>query len=119
MSSQLADRVRSVVVLLLAAGACKDGPTELEFGPPARVEVTAGGTFSGVVGTRLETPLAVRVVDAQGRAVGGAIVRFGIVEGPGSVDPQSAVTGRTGHAARIAPAPRAGIAFLMSRDLMR
>jgi hypothetical protein len=95
---QFGARARSTLAVLLGIAACKDGPTEPQSGPPARIEVTAGGTFSGSVGTLLTTPLAVRIVDAQGRAVSGAIVRFTMVEGTGSVSPKAVTSGRTGQA---------------------
>jgi hypothetical protein len=97
--AQLGARACSTLALLLSIAACNDGPTELASGPPAHLEVTSGGSFSGSVGTVLETPLAVRVVDKEGRAVNGAVVRFFLVQGPGSLNPQSAVTDRTGAAA--------------------
>jgi hypothetical protein len=101
-------RARSALVLLLAL-ACKDG-TAPPSGPPARIEVTSGASFSGSVGTLLGTPLAVRVVDKDGRVVSGVIVRFTIVEGPGSVSPQSVTSGRRGEAqTRLTIGPTAGI----------
>jgi hypothetical protein len=89
---------RSTLVLLLGLAACKDAPTEPPAGPPARIEVTAGASFSGLVGTLLASPLAVRVVDKDGRAVRGAVVKFSLIQGAGSLSPQSAATGRTGEA---------------------
>ncbi|MDQ3950350.1 MAG: Ig-like domain-containing protein, partial [Gemmatimonadota bacterium] len=96
--ANLGARARSSLALLLGVAGCGDGPTVPRSGPPARIEVTSGANFSGSVGTVLETPLAVRVVDQQGRAVSGAFVRFSIIEGPGLLSPQSAVTGPTGAA---------------------
>jgi hypothetical protein len=101
-------RALSTVVALLAAAACSDG-TAPQAGPPARIEVTSGATFSGTVATALATPLAVRVVDAQGRGVRGAIVRFSLLRGGGSLEPLSATTGSRGEAATtLAFGPTAG-----------
>jgi hypothetical protein len=93
----LGARARSTFVLLLGVAAC-EAPTESASGPPARIEVISSASFRGSVGTSVKPPLAVRVVDEQGRPVKGAVVRFSIVEGPGSLKPQSAVTGRVGIA---------------------
>jgi hypothetical protein len=89
---------RSTLVLPLALGACERSTEPPPSGPPARIEVTSGATFAGAVGTLLTTPLAVRVVDDNGRAVHGAVVTFSIVEGPGSLSPQAAATGPAGTA---------------------
>ena len=91
-------RALYTVVALLAAAACSDG-TAPQAGPPARIEVTSGATFAGTVATALATPLAVRVVDEQGRVVHGAVVRFSLLRGGGSLEPLSATTGSRGEAA--------------------
>jgi hypothetical protein len=92
-------RSRSTLVsLLLGLVACEQGAEPVPAGPPARIEVTEGATFAGSVGTVLATPLGVRVLAEDGRPVPGAVVRFSIAEGPGSVSPQSAATGRAGTA---------------------
>jgi hypothetical protein len=98
MMVQSGVRARSISVLLLGLAACKDGTSPPQAGPPSRIEVVSGASFSGSVGTLVMAPLAVRVVDEQGRAVSGAVVRFAIVEGSGSVTPQSVATGRWGQA---------------------
>ena len=91
-------RALPTVVALLAAAACSDG-TAPQAGPPARIEVTSGATFAGTVATPLATPLAIRVVDEQGRAVQGAVVRFSLLIGGGSLEPLSATSGSRGEAA--------------------
>src|SRR5918999_566560 len=102
-------RARSALVLLVGLTACGDGTSPLPSGPPARLEVTSGGTFRGPVGTVLATPLGVQVLDDQRRAVSGVVVRFAIVEGAGSVSPQSVTTGRRGDAqTRLTLGPAAG-----------
>ena len=74
----------SAVIVSLVLVGCKDssGPN---FGPPAALTVLSGATGDGAAGAVLATPLSVKVADAQGRAVGGAIVSFSIKGGGGSL----------------------------------
>lgn len=100
---------RPTLVVVLALVACSDGPTEPPAGPPTRLEVTSGAAFSGAVGTLLAAPLTVRVLDAQGRAVRGADVSFSLIQGGGSLSPETASTDRTGEArTRLTFGPVAG-----------
>jgi hypothetical protein len=96
--AEIGARASLAIVLLLGIAACKDGTSPPPAGPPARIEVTSGATFTGLVGTRLETPLAVRVTDDQGRSVKGVVVNFALVQGAGSVSPRAVTTGSRGTA---------------------
>src|SRR5918999_257456 len=105
---RLARPTRSMVVLLLGLAACRDG-TAPERGQPARLLIVSGASFAGPVATVLEMPLAVRVVDQRGRAVMGAVVKFALPRGGGSLNPLSAVTGLSGRAqTRLTFGPTAG-----------
>lgn len=55
------------------------------FGAPARLDVVSGEGQLGVVGTQLDQPLVVRVVDGAGRPVVGHSVSFHVTAGSGSV----------------------------------
>jgi hypothetical protein len=71
--------------------------------------VTSGATFSGTVATTHATPLGVRVLDAEDRPVPGVLVRFMLLRGSGSLDPQSAMTNANGEASsRLLFGPIAG-----------
>lgn len=70
-----------------------DGP-----GEPATVEILDGQGQNGVVGKELPQALSVRVVDAEGRAVPGAIITFRVVQGGGSVFAESVVSNSEGIA---------------------
>ncbi|MDB4884162.1 MAG: Peptidase hyicolysin [Gemmatimonadetes bacterium] len=83
--------------LLLVAAACSDssGP---KIGPPASVVVTSAPTTTGAVKGSLGT-FAVKVSDASGQAVSGAVVNFSANGGGGIVlTPTSMATDATGIA---------------------
>ncbi|MDH4044234.1 MAG: Ig-like domain-containing protein [Gemmatimonadota bacterium] len=54
-------------------------------GPPAALVAINPGPFTGPVGELLAEPLSVRVTDAAGRGVPGAVVRFTVTAGNGYV----------------------------------
>lgn len=85
--------------LLAAAVACNDNSTD----PPVAtaVNATSAVTITGVAGETLSQPLTVRVVDSQGRAVGGTTVTFAVVEGAGTVTPASVQSSSTGDASTV------------------
>jgi hypothetical protein len=88
----------SAASLVLVAAACGSDSSAPKVGPPARVEVitspTASGAVKGSVGT-----LAVKVSDAGGQGVTGAVVTFSAAGGGGIVfTPTSATTDATGTA---------------------
>jgi hypothetical protein len=56
-------------------------------GPPAELVRLAGNNQVGTVGQSLPRPIQVRVVDSDGRGVGGVGVEFAVTEGGGSVAP--------------------------------
>jgi hypothetical protein len=88
----------SLVLLALVLGACGDssGP---RVGPPTGITpVTGTNQQSGPAGAALATPIAVRVVNAQGGSAAGAAVTFTVLDGNGSVSPVEALTGSDGTA---------------------
>ena len=66
------------VVLFLSC----DSPTEPdETHIPASLDIVAGNSQEGVVGTELANPLVVRVEDASGNPVAGQLVNFRVTAG--------------------------------------
>ncbi|MEO6526551.1 MAG: hypothetical protein ABIP93_08000, partial [Gemmatimonadaceae bacterium] len=87
----------TATLLLLVASACSDssGP---KIGPPARVEVSASPTAVGVVKNTIGT-FSVKVSDAGGQGVSGAIVSFSANGGGGiALTPTSATSDASGIA---------------------
>ena len=79
---------RSLRVSLLATALAGSGSTLVR---------ESGDNQSGAVGTALDQPLVVRVVDPLGNPVSGQTVSWSVVGG-GSIDPASSVTGTDGIA---------------------
>lgn len=65
-------------------------------GPPESFEVTAGDDQVAVRGSMLTDPISVRVLDAFGNGVPGAVVDIEVVTGGGVVTPTQAVTDLSG-----------------------
>lgn len=86
----------SLILAALTAAACIDS-TGPEHHQPAKLEIVYGQGQTGTVGSRLETLVAVRVVDGRGRPVAGEPVTF-VVTGGGSVSPATGLTNRHGVA---------------------
>jgi hypothetical protein len=84
--------------LLVGLAACGDGTGPPRAGPPSRIEVASGSAFAGSVGTQLVRSLAARVTDDRDRPVSGAVVKFALVKGGGSLAPQSVATDADGRA---------------------
>jgi hypothetical protein len=70
-------RVGLVAVLL----SCSGTEPEPKSGPPASLQVLAGGEQEGVVGEELPQAVVVRMTDAQGEAVSGLLVNFVVTKG--------------------------------------
>ncbi|MFL5381810.1 MAG: Ig-like domain-containing protein [Longimicrobiaceae bacterium] len=87
----------SLTLAAIAAAACADsaGP---ELRQPAKLEIVYGQGQTGTVGSRLETLVSVRVVDARGWPVAGQPVSFAVTAGGGSVSPATDLTNRHGVA---------------------
>ncbi|HET7229618.1 MAG TPA: hypothetical protein VFJ16_06420 [Longimicrobium sp.] len=84
---------------VLALAACNgDGTGSDRPGPPASLTITAGASQTAVAGTPLADSVAVKVVDAKGRAVPGATVQFQVTSGGGSVSPAQVATDTSGTA---------------------
>lgn len=79
-----------------------DGLDPVEFtatgipGPPAQIQRVSGSAQAGLPGTRLASPLRVRVRDSRGNVTPGATVQFRAQQG--SVSAPTAVTGPDGIA---------------------
>jgi hypothetical protein len=105
-------RVGLVAVLL----SCSGTEPQPESGPPASLEVLAGGEQEGVVGEELPDAVVVRVTDAQGEAVSGLLLNFVVTKGGGSVFAGSAQTNTSGEAReRWTLGPAAGEQILEAR----
>jgi hypothetical protein len=105
-------RVGLVAVLL----SCSGTEPEPKSGPPASLQVLAGGEQEGVVGEELPQAVVVRVTDAQGEAVSGLLVNFVVTKGGGSVFAGSAQTTAAGEAReRWTLGPTAGEQILEAR----
>ena len=98
---------RTTVALLgvLAALGCSEAAT----GPrsvPIGLQVVGDSAQAGVVGAPLDSALTVFVYDKYGQAVPGALVRFSVAAGQGSVDPRTRTTGPDGLARSTWRLPR-------------
>lgn len=91
------NRWTQALATLLLVSACggTEGPT---IGPPATLEVLAGGGQVIPVGSATNTAPRVRVRDAAGVLLQGIAVRFTVETGGGSVAPERVVTGADGTA---------------------
>ena len=100
---------RGSVALVVAAlvGSCGDGPVDpVSVGGPHGLVVVSGGDQKGLAQEVLPRPVAVRVLDDQGRGVAGARVDFRVVAGGGealSTIGLTDATGRTSTFWRLGP----------------
>ncbi len=85
------------IVVALAATGC-GGDSSNQPGPPASLDVVAGGGQSAVVTNFLPVAPSVRVRDANGNALSGIVVRFSVQSGGGTVTGDSALTDANGVA---------------------
>lgn len=99
--------LRVVVVVLLSCtllltgtscGGEATAPTPSDRSVPADFEVVSGDGQAGEVGSALEAPLIVRVVDANGSPVSGVLVTWEITAGAGAISPASGRTDAQGRA---------------------
>src|SRR5439155_6085485 len=88
----------SCALPLLAASACGGGSTSPEQTGPAKIDAVSAATLTGVVGSTIATPLAVRVTNQKGAPVSAAAVTFSVTTGNGTVNPTSALTDAAGEA---------------------
>ena len=90
---------RRLVLLAVMAAACGEADTAAptETGP-ASIVVLAGADQRGVPARPPAETIAVRVLDAEGRPVGGSTVTFQPEPGHGSTDPASTVADAGGEA---------------------
>jgi len=65
---------------------------------PTVIQMREGNDQSGVVGSTLDDPFVVEVLDSRGRAVGGKVVAWNVVLGGGTMSPTSSVTNALGEA---------------------
>jgi len=90
-------RSTGALATLLMVSACggTEGP---KIGPPATLEVLAGGGQVTPVGSTTGTAPRVRVRDAAGVLLEGIAIRFTVEAGGGAVTPERVVTGADGTA---------------------
>ena len=101
----LTPRTTGALLGVLAALGCSEAAT----GPrsvPVGLQVVGDSAQAGVVGTPLDSALTVFVYDKYGQAVPGALVRFSVAAGQGSVDPRTRTTGPDGLARSTWRLPR-------------
>ncbi len=97
--------------LLFAVLSCGDSPTGSGAPDPSggttetrdgeKLVLAGGGTQLGVVGTRLSSPVVVRVLDARDQPVADVAVGFAVATGGGSVSPGQVRTDRDGRAEAV------------------
>lgn len=92
---------RRALLLIVCASACAEGPSEPAFGPPTELVVVSGDRQSATVAAALATPIVLRVVDAQGRAVPGATITPSPVTGSGTASQATLVTDAAGEASFV------------------
>jgi hypothetical protein len=90
-------RAGATALLVLTALSCSDS-TGPSAGPPATVQLVAGGGQSAIVATQLPARVRVQVLDAQSRPVRSTAVTWAVQAGGGSVVASAAQTDRTGVA---------------------
>jgi hypothetical protein len=90
--------IYSAVIASLLISACGDGGSGPKVGPPSTVAAVSSTTLDGAAGTTLPTALSVKVSDAQGNSVSGAVVNFVIVSGGGSLSATADTTDGSGIA---------------------
>lgn len=90
-------------VVMLALGACDDSSNSVSpvTLTPASFSVVGGTGQTGVVGAALATPVAVKVVDANGNAVPNVAVTFIPAASSGSVSGSPSMTDSSGTAIAI------------------
>jgi hypothetical protein len=81
------------LVAALFGAACRDAA-----GPPMPSALAPVGASEVTAAVGAEHPVAVRVIDAGGRAVGGVAVQWSVASGSGSVTPASGTTDGAGEA---------------------
>jgi hypothetical protein len=89
-------RIALVAIALAACGG--DDLVLPEDGVPTSITAVSGNNQSGTVRSELSDPITIRVVDTQGRPVGGQQVTFTVVTGGGEVEPVTVTTNASGEA---------------------
>src|SRR3954465_8060618 len=87
-----------LVMAAVAHAGCSDSVVNT-LGPPADMAMSAGNYQSAPVGTQLSSPIAVKVIDAEGRGVPNQRVDFFVTAGNGAVREPSSITNDFGVAA--------------------
>lgn len=94
----------ALAALALLLGCASDSPTSTPpsggggAAPPFTIQALTGGSQSGVVGSVLAETLVVKVADARGDPVEGAVVGWSVAAGGGSLTPGSRATDAQGRA---------------------
>ena len=81
---------------MMTTPGCEDDPVDPLA--TARVEIVSGGAQNAVAGSALSQPVTVRVLSEQGAPLPRVVVRWQVLEGGGSVTPDSAITNDAGIA---------------------
>src|SRR5215204_3894156 len=82
---------------MLTIGGCEDDPVDPLA--TARVEVVSGGQQNATTGTALTQPVTVRVLSQDGTPLPRVVVSWIVLEGGGTVAPDSVLTNEAGMAA--------------------
>jgi hypothetical protein len=77
---------------------CSDGILPPDRSAPASLEVVSRDPHRGVAGQRLPDSVVVRVVDRLGRGIPGAVVRFSVAAGGGTISPEALNADGEGYA---------------------
>ncbi|HUG29409.1 MAG TPA: Ig-like domain-containing protein [Candidatus Limnocylindria bacterium] len=88
--------LHGLAAAVMAAACGGDGATPA--GPSATLVIVSGGAQNDTIGARLPQPLRVRAMDASGRALAGAPVRFTVEEGDVTLSSGTATTDALGEA---------------------
>ncbi|HEU4566279.1 MAG TPA: Ig-like domain-containing protein [Gemmatimonadaceae bacterium] len=109
MRSRRSAAISLIAPLVLLAACGDDGSSPEPTIPPGALEIVSGDNQQGTVGAELAQPIAVRVLDADGKPMRGRVVSFFITAGGGSTASESRTTGDDGVVrARWTLGPTAG-----------
>ena len=85
----------------LVFSSCNDATGTKGVGPPARIDLVSGDGQSAEAGTRLSSPLVVKVTDAAGQPIPGQHLNFVVVSGEGSLFAPSVLSDGQGIAQNL------------------
>ena len=98
MTHRLFTRLRALLLVMLAVSACSE-VTQTDSDADLQLQLVSRGVYQEAgAGTPLAAPIVVRVVDAEGRPVVRADVRWRVIEGGGFTSEVVTATDSLGHA---------------------